>query len=57
MSDNKAYLISYLIIQFCFGITRSRVLNGEIYAQRLQKLNADKLTSVIFESPLDKDIT
>ena len=26
------------IIQICSGITRGRVLNGEIYAQRLQKL-------------------
>ena len=27
-----------LIIQFCSGITRGRVLNGKLYAQRLQKL-------------------
>ena len=26
------------IIQICSGITRGRVLNGELYAQRLQKL-------------------
>ena len=26
------------IIQICYGITRGRVLNGELYAQRLQKL-------------------
>ena len=25
-------------IQICSGITRGRVLNGELYAQRLQKL-------------------
>ena len=32
----------------CSGITSGRVLSGELYAQRLQKSNADKLTSVIF---------
>ena len=26
----------YDIIQLCSGITRGRVLNGELYAQRLQ---------------------
>ena len=26
------------IIQICSGITRGRVLNGELYAQRLDKL-------------------
>ena len=26
------------IIQICSGITRDRVLNGELYSQRLQKL-------------------
>ena len=26
------------IIQICSGITRGRVLNGELYEQRLQKL-------------------
>ena len=44
---------STCIIQICSGITHGRVLNGELYAQRLQKLiylcltNADELTSVI----------
>ena len=27
-----------IIIQICSGITRGRVLNGELYAQRLQQL-------------------
>ena len=31
------YLIC-CIIQVCSGITRGRVLNGELHAQRLQKL-------------------
>ena len=26
------------VIQICSGITRGRVLNGELYAQRFQKL-------------------
>ena len=30
-------LLDY-IVQCCSGITRGRVLNGELYAQRLQKL-------------------
>ena len=44
----------------CSGITRSRMLNGELYAQRFQNLiylhllRADKLTSEIF---VDKLIT
>ena len=32
-NDNVLY-----IIQICSGITRDRVLNGELYAPRLQKL-------------------
>ena len=28
----------YIIIQMCSGITRGRVLSGELYAQRFQKL-------------------
>ena len=48
------------IIQICYGIICGRVYNGELYAQRLQKLiyvhlnvelqvnsNADKLPAVI----------
>ena len=29
---------SIYIIQICSGITRGKVLNGELYTQRLQKL-------------------
>ena len=62
MSVLKVHKISTstCIIQICSGITHGRVLNGELYAQRLQKLiylhlstdcfmktNADKLPSVI----------
>ena len=52
VSDNINY-----IMQMCSGITRGRALNGELYAQRLQKLiylhlinsiSADKLTSELF---------
>ena len=32
----------------CSGTTRGGMLNGELHALRLQKLSADKLTSVIF---------
>ena len=35
-SKYKTYFQS--IIQICSGITRGRVLDGELYAQRLQKL-------------------
>ena len=46
------------MIQTCSGITSGRVLNGDLYAHRLQKLIylhlQDKLTSVIF---LHKNIT
>ena len=31
------YICCY-IIQICSGITRGRVLNGELFAQRLQEL-------------------
>ena len=34
---SKCILYEY-IIQICSGIARGRVLNGELYAQRLQKL-------------------
>ena len=41
------------MIQLCSGIASGRVLNGELYAQRLQKLISQwralcKLTSVNF---------
>ena len=32
--------LNFFIIQLCFGITCGRVLNGELYAQRLQKITA-----------------
>ena len=30
--------LGYHIIQICSGITHGRMFNGELYAQRLQKL-------------------
>ena len=35
---NRCENIIYNIILICSGITRGRMLNGELYAQRLQKL-------------------
>ena len=43
----RQYFVCY-IIQMCSGITRGGVHNGELYAQRFQKLiNVDRLTSEI----------
>ena len=54
------YDVDIHVIQICSGITRGRVLNGELCAQRLQKLIylinlSDKLTSVIFVFLYDVD--
>ena len=38
------------LIQICSGITRGRVLSGELYAQRLQKLcNLQLFTACFYE--------
>ena len=42
---NQKYNSFVHIIQICSGITCGRVLNGEFYAQRLQKLD--------YRSPVD----
>ena len=42
------YICIVHIIQICLGITRGRVLNGELYAQRLQKLIYQRLFTDCF---------
>ena len=34
----QTYTALVYVIQICYGITRATVLNGELYAQRFQKL-------------------
>ena len=35
---HRVNIFIYFIIKLCSGITHGRVLNGELYAQRIQKL-------------------
>ena len=53
LSPNSAHgtklrISSNYIIQICSGITRGRVFNGELYAQRLQKLICLHLSTDLF---------
>ena len=45
LSNTSAIYIEAIIniMQICSGITRGRVLNGELYTQRFLKANANKL--------------
>ena len=41
------------MIQICSGLTRGRMLNGELYAQRLQQVN---LSAVVY-IPFHEDVS
>ena len=43
------------MIQICSGITSGRVLNGQLYAQRLQKLVYLVIVECSMESFMHKD--
>ena len=41
------FIESYIMVQICSEITTGRVVNGEFYAHRLQKLNSSAFANMV----------